>query len=121
MNDFQGVIHSMIEQGPGYSPDGGNLWRQGNLIYWQDGDVVNLEERDSYIIRYMRLTNGEDYSKWTDEQCAKVKAERAEQIAKYKTHAEELTARRDKLVKSAKAKLTTEEFEAVQSLGGDNY
>lgn len=121
MNDLGGAIHSTIEQGPGYSPDGGNLWREGNLIYWEDGDIVNLEQHHSYIIRYMRLTNGVDYSKWTDEQRETAKKEKAERIAKHKARVAELTAKRDGLVESAKAKLTIEEFEAVLSLGGEEY
>ena len=119
MDDSNGTIHSIISQGPGYSPDGGNLWRRGNLIYWDDGQVTNLEEHVSYIIRYMRLTNGEDYSKWTDEQRAKAKSERANQIARHKARVEELTAARDKLVESARVKITIEEFEAVCSLGSE--
>jgi hypothetical protein len=107
-------LHPHINQGPGFSPDGGHLWRKGDKIYWNDGAVVDLSERELYLIRYMPCEHGEDYSLWSDEKRAKVAEEVRIERERYKSEEAIRADRRDALVASAEAKLTEEEIDALQ-------
>ena len=62
----------VLKQGPGWSPDGGKFWIDNDKIYWHDGDIDDI----SLPIRVMPgYSHDEDYSQWSDEHRAMVKAE----------------------------------------------
>ena len=110
-------MNNESNEGPGWSPDGGRFWRKDGKLYWEDGDITE----DGGIMREMpdlrpksEWKEGENYSLWSDEKRAEVKAakkaerdlyekERADEFAKYKA-----------LCLSAKSKITREEYEAIQ-------
>lgn len=104
-----------LPDGPGWSPDGGKFWVKGDVLYWEDGDVWDMT--DGGVIR---LAGGpfhhEDYSEWSDEKRAEVRAIHAasRKIQKVNDRArkKELKA----LQKSARKKLTDAEFAAVLAL-----
>ena len=102
--------------GPSWSPDGGRFWRKDGKLYWSDGEITD----DGGIMREMPTMPGvdyshyENYSEWSDEKRAEVKAklaaERAELARLEKLEEDEIKA----LCISAKAKLTKEEYDAIQ-------
>lgn len=109
-----------VPNGPGWSPDGGNYWAKDNVLYWHDGDITKLGPGIAVRLGFPGSNdNGEDYSAWTDEHRAEVKAKFAADRAEYKRKQEEEEAVNEKLVESAKAKLTEDEFDAVVALGYD--
>jgi hypothetical protein len=64
-----------IQDGFGFSPDGGEFEIRNNTAYWEDGDIT--ENFNTAWVRWMPATNGkEHYADWTDEKRAAVKAER---------------------------------------------
>lgn len=63
-----------LPDGPGYSPDGGNFWCKGELVYWEDGEVTKLSDG---VFRALSYTTGVDYSQWDDIKRAAARAEYA--------------------------------------------
>lgn len=107
----------MSANGPSWSPDGGSFWRKDGKLYWEDGDITE----DGGMMREMPTMTPEsewhkfeDFSAWTDEHRSKVKAEKAAERAAAKKAHDEWVAGIRALQESAKAKLTPEEYEAVQ-------
>lgn len=102
----------MSVNGPGWSPDGGAFWRKDGKIYWEDGEITDGNEMIREMIGVK--SDGEDYSVWTNEHRARVKAEKAAERAEAEMAHEKWVAEVRVLQESAKAKLTVEEYEAVQ-------
>ena len=106
-----------IADGPQWSPDGGKLWAKNNVVYWEDGDVTDLNEKGPFCC--LRLMPGgyehnEDYSAWTTEHRAQVWAASQARYAAAQ-QAQEQSERRTSLLRaSARLKLTPEEAEACQ-------
>ena len=115
-----------LPDGPGWSPDGGDFWVNGDLLYWNDGSVWDMN--DGGVIRTMpgdpipesEWGKYENYSGWSDEKrsalLAKAKADHDEMMAQDMSYQDE----QDALIASAKAKLTTEEYGAVFDSGCGN-
>ncbi len=109
--------------GPGFSPDGGHFWRKDGKLYWADGDITP----DGGIMREMPPLPGhengvpesewhkyENYSAWSDEKRAAVLAAKKTERDAYKKEVEEEREQIKALCISAKAKLTKEEYAAIQ-------
>ena len=107
-----------IPDGPGWSPDGGKFWVNGGVLYWEDGDAWDMTS-GGVIRTGLGPYTHEDYSAWTDERRAEVHAEWVAHRQKWKQQRDAEEAARRALIKSAKAKLTPEEFEAC--LGVEFY
>jgi len=106
-----------LQEGPGFSPDGGRLFVREGVIYWANGDVTPAEG-PQIMIRYMPCDDGEDYSLWTDDQRARRREEGTRQREDYQAQEEADRAAEEALVESARGKLTEEEFQAVCNYGG---
>jgi hypothetical protein len=106
-----------MNQGPGWSPDGGRFWVRGTNIYWEDGSIGDLTTGRGVPCRVgiHNTFHNEDYSKWTDEQRAQVAARHEEARKKNKAEMDEFWKENERLCKSARAKLTEEEWDAVIS------
>ncbi len=108
-----------MNDGPGWSPDGGKFWKKGDKLYWHDGEVTNA----NLLIRVgMSGTScdHEDYSAWSDEKRAAIFKEtqsRWEAAAKEEKRELEI---RNTLRASARLKLTAEEIKACD-LEYDEY
>lgn len=100
-----------LEDGPGYSPDGGSFWRKGNQIFWSSGDITDL--KDGLMFRFMKAS-GEDYSEWSDQKREQVKMEYAEKRRKYKKQMEDHKEWVDFHVDAAESKLTDDEKTALR-------
>jgi len=97
--------------GPGFSPDGGNYWEKDGVLYWEDGDITVLGP--NVWLRTMDVSTGIDYSAWSDEERAAVKEKwRLKRIAA-KDQYDAGWAECQRLVESAKAKVTEEEWDAL--------
>lgn len=108
-----------IPQGGGSIARGLNFWRKGNKFYWENGEVTDVPHAAEGITMMINpySSSNENYSEWTDEKRASVKAEwdanrRATKEAEEKEERERLA-----LVEVAKQKLTEEEFDAVYDTG----
>lgn len=103
-----------MQEGPGWSPDGGRFWVRAGFIYWENGDIGDIS-KGQCPGRIMPGGNnhGEDFSAWTDEHRAKVKKQWAEQRAAQKQSQDAWLEKHERLVASARGKLTAEELEAV--------
>jgi hypothetical protein len=109
-----------MNQGPGWSPDGGYFWVRGSKMYWEDGDVWELKPGKAPVIRLaVHKVNCEDFSKWSDEKRRATLAARKAEIEENRRRENRALARRDALVYSARKKITKDEFDAVVSLGFD--
>jgi hypothetical protein len=93
-----------------WSPDGGRFVFCEGKTYWSDGDVT-----DGLPLRMMPFggEHNEDYSAWSDEYRAKVRAEHQAIYAERRRIEAERIKRRDLLVESAKSKLTEDEIDAL--------
>jgi hypothetical protein len=107
----------MTPNGPSWSPDGGSFWRKDGKLYWEDGSITD----DGGMMREMPTPIPEsewhlyeDYSAWSDEKRAEVAAARKAEREQAKSAHDEWVAVIRALQASAKAKLTEEEYEAVQ-------
>lgn len=108
----------MSRNGPGWSPDGGSFWRKDGKIYWEDGAICDdgwIREMPDDPIPESEWHKYEDYSAWSDEKRAEVKAqnkiEREQYEASMKLWADGIRALRA----SAKTKLTEEEWDAMNT------
>jgi hypothetical protein len=56
-----------LPDGPGYSPDGGRYWVKGNLLFWSDGGIWDMNEGG--LIRTLPELgmHAENFSLWSDE------------------------------------------------------
>lgn len=107
------------ELGPGSSPDNGSFWRKGGRIYFEDGSVFDdagfVQRESLFEIPESEWHKYENYSAWSDEKRAEVmaakKAERDKYEAEVKVWEDEVRT----LKASAKAKLTEDEWEAVNT------
>jgi len=106
---IRGGVMREWPQGPGFSPDGGCFWSRGGKLYWEDGEITE----DTIIFRGMPMTSGEDYSAWSDEKRAEVKASVAQRRADEAKEQRRNSVVRKKLYDQAVAKLTEEELWAV--------
>ena len=86
-----------LPDGGGWSPDGGSFWVQGELVYWADGDITKQDMHNIFrTLDYGRPEGDgtENYSKWTPEHRAKVRAETARLREEYiKKEAERMATR----------------------------
>jgi hypothetical protein len=101
-----------MQDGPGWSPDGGKFWVRDNVIYWESGEVTQLGPGVFFRTMPGGYDHDEDYSSLTDEQ-------RAERLARYRAIKQIWDEKRksqqdarDRLIESARSKLTTEECDA---------
>lgn len=110
-----------LEDGHYFSPDLGDFVVRNDVAYFEDGDVLDLEE--GLMLRCMPTEPGEDYSKWTDEKRKKVLAHHAAEIRKEKKEEKAYENARNAIVKKAKKRLTEEEFDAIceWAVEGDRY
>lgn len=112
-------IRELVD-GPGCAQNGGYFDKKGDLVFWENGTVQNLSETG--VNFYLLTDHREDadktrYSEWTDERRA---AEREKREAERLAQEEEAMCRQNKidaLLASARAKLTTEEYDAVYNEG----
>jgi hypothetical protein len=64
-----------IQDGFGFSPDGGEFEIRNNTACWEDGDIT--ENFNTAWVRWIPATNGkEHYADWTDDKRTAVKTER---------------------------------------------
>lgn len=109
-----------LPDGPGWSPDGGDFWVKGDLLYWSDGSIWDM--RDGGMIRTMpdgptpesEWHKYENFSAWSDEKRAEAVAENMAKREDAKKQQDEEMARIKLLCISAKSKITQEEYEAIQ-------
>ena len=108
-----------IAQGGGSIVGGLNFWRKENKLYWEDGEITDVPHAAEGIMMMInpRSSSDENYSEWSDEKRASVKAEwdakrKADQEAEEKEKRERFA-----WVEIAKGKLTDEEFSAVYDPG----
>lgn len=108
----------MNPNGPSWSPDGGSFWRKDGKLYWEDGDITE----DTGMIREMLYSIPEsdwhkydDFSAWSDEKRAEVKAAKQTERDKYEAETKAWEDAIRALKASAKAKLTEDEWEAVNT------
>lgn len=109
-----------ITDGPNWSPDGGYFWKRDGKLFWEDGEITDVPQDQVIGFRLMPgHVHCEDFSQWTDEHRAEVKEAfrlRRETNRKMMALVEE---NRQRLVLSAKRKLTKAEFKAVLEEGRD--
>jgi len=106
-----------LPAGPGWSPDGGKFWVKDNLVYWSDGDITDMNNGGVFRTMPGNYTHEENYSEWSDEKRAEVKAKfKAERDEAAAEEAKE-DAEQEALCRTAKTKLTKEEYEAVHAAG----
>jgi hypothetical protein len=112
-------MNDMKTQGPGWSPDGGAFWRKDGKEYWEDGDITeNAIFRVSlYVAPESDWHKYENYSEWSDEKRAAVKAEYAAKREAEEKEELERIERREHLCAIARIKLTEEEYNAVIDSG----
>ena len=110
---------SPLPDGPHWTPDGGRFWAKGGKYYWPDGDVTTNQPLRLWDTN-VTPESVEDYSAWSDEKRAAVVAESKRKRDDMQKQMEEYEERRQKLIDSARAKLTPEEFAAVFESGADN-
>jgi hypothetical protein len=122
MNEFvpipNFITRADFKDGDYCSPDSGYFVCRGGMIYWEDGEVWSVKKSREAIFRYMPVTSApEDYSKWTKEK-------RDEVVKHYRVLQAEETLRiqadnddRQRLVNSARSKLTEDEFNAMLEEG----
>lgn len=101
----------MSADGPGWSPDIGKFWFKDGLTYCEDGDVL---PPDAIYRISSQIHEVEDYSAWSDEKRAAVRAEWAMKHAAWISKRNADHDRIEALRKSALAKLTDEEREAIE-------
>ena len=94
-----------------FSPDCGRFEHIGNKFYFEDGDIT---DDDDTFIRMMPVDDGVEFSKWTDEERSKVKAEWKKQRAEWDKENRLRDQKIRKLRASAKKKLTEEEFALLE-------
>ena len=110
-----------MNQGPGWSPDGGYFWVRGHEIFWEDGSIGDITTGKGVPCRVGigAPPTIEDYSQWTDEHRARVVAETKARRANWKK-AEVRAWRKGGLLRdSARAKITKEEWDAIQDSDED--
>lgn len=101
-----------LPDGPGWSPDGGQFWVKGDSLYWHDGDVTDLSAGCALRTMPGGYQHDDNYSLWTDEERALIKAESDKRYAVKLQEEQVREANRDSLRSSAKSKLTADEIEA---------
>lgn len=104
-----------MTDGPYFSPDGGHFWVKDGTAYWEDGSV--MKDIAMCIFRYMPYEGGEDYSQWTDNHRAGMRAE-------YERKRDACNAKQLKqegewkqLRESAREKITEKEYDAILEEG----
>lgn len=121
IDDLRKPFMLTMDQGPGWSPDGGYFWVRGDFIYWADGEVGQIS-KGNFPCRqgFGDYSNVEDFSAWSDKKRASVLAETIRKRDEYKSAQNKYYTKRSELVAAARAKLTEEEFSAVWEAGRDN-
>jgi hypothetical protein len=99
-----------LKDGPGWSPDVGAYWKRRNKIYFEDGEVMDVDV-DEGVFRTMDM-ECEDFSQWSEEKRQSVRAEWAEKRRLHKKEYDAEQKRIESLRISARTKLTPEEAEA---------
>jgi len=107
-----------LPDGPHWSPDGGYFWAKGGKYYWRHGSITTSPP--------CRIWDGnvneelaEDYSAWSDEKRAEVFAETERKREEWRKLEVEYQTEQEKLIESARAKITEEEFAAIFASGRD--
>lgn len=103
---------SWLEDGPGWSPDGGQYWVRDGKAYWHNGDVTDLSK--GLWFRTMPFKHTENYSLWSEEERAARWAKTQADNLAYRNEEDRKEAVRRALRKSARAKLTDDEAEACE-------
>jgi hypothetical protein len=108
-------------QGPGWSPDCGgfNFWVRGDKMFCDDGTIIPLDYGTLFRTMPVDIPESdwhkhEDCSAWSDEKRAEVVARVAVERAAAKLAYDKWVAGIRALQESARAKLSDEEYEAMQ-------
>jgi hypothetical protein len=102
-----------------YGPDVGQAVRRGGFLYTKYGQVLPRNA----VVRMLPCTADgvdENYADWSEEHRSAVHEAYAAEDRKIEAEEAARRAKRDALVVQARAKLTTEEFDAVYDKGAAN-
>lgn len=104
-------------------PDGNYRFQSGvkctvrnNVVYVQNGDIIDFNIHPYAAAWLQPSMHGEDYSAWTDDDRAAKRKEIADAEAAAKAAEREKVARQTALADAALAKLTDEEREALAAI-----
>jgi hypothetical protein len=102
-----------------YGPDVGQAVRRGGFLYTKYGEVLP----GNAPLRMLNCSSDgvdENYADWSEEYRRAVREAYAAQARKREAEEAARRAHRDAIVEQARAKLSTEEFDAVYGKGADD-